>query len=173
MSSYYYLISSLPMLRSDGAMPISYERFLSWCEGSVSGEKLERLKTLTADSSKGPLLREWAAFYGVLSKELTYQRSVKLGRPAEPPAERDSDAVRVVNAALNAKNPLEAENMLLALEFDKLDSLLSMHYFDDYVLNGYALKLRLLERKCAFEKERGRKEFKRLFDGIQQQVFSI
>lgn len=173
MSSYYYLISSLPMLRSDGQMPFTYEKFLSWCRGQVSEEKYARLEALTADSDKGPLLKEWAAFYGVLSREMTYQRSLRLGRPCEPPAERDSDAVRTVTAALNAKNPLEAETMLLALEFDKLDQLVSMHYFDDYVLNGYALKLRLLERKCAFEKEKGQKEFKRLFDGIQKQVFSI
>lgn len=173
MASYYYLVSSLPSLRSDGAMPFDYATFLSMCRSAVSDSKYRQLEELTVASDKGPLLKEWAAFYGVLSKEMTYQRSLKLGRPCEPPAERDSDAVKTVTAALNAKNPLEAENMLLALEFEKLDSLVSMHYFDDYVLNGYALKLRLLERQCAFNKEGGQKEFRRLFDGIQQQVFSI
>lgn len=173
MAAYYYLISSLPSLRSDGEMPFDYGTFLSMCRSAVSAREYGLLEGLTPDSDQGPLFREWSRFYGVLAKEMAYQRKQKLGRACAAPAERDQDAVRVVTAALNAKNPLEAENMLLALEFEKLDSLVSMHYFDDYVLNGYALKLKLLERKASFKTESGKQEFKRLFDGIQQQILSI
>ena len=173
MAAYYYLISSLPSLRSDGEMPFDYGTFLSMCRSAVSAKEYALLEELTPNSDQGPLLKEWGRFYGVLAKEMAYQRKQKLGRACEAPSERDQDAVRTVSAALNAKNPLEAENMLLALEFDKLDSLVSMHYFDDYVLNGYALKLKLLERKASFKTESGKKEFKRLFDGIQQQILSI
>lgn len=173
MAAYYYLISSLPSLRSDGEMPFDYGTFLSMCRSAVSAKEYALLEGLTANTDEGPLFKEWGRFYGVLAKEMAYQRKQKLGRACAVPSERDQDAVRVVGAALNAKNPLEAENMLLALEFEKLDSLVSMHYFDDYVLNGYALKLKLLERKASFKTESGKKEFKRLFDGIQQQILSI
>ena len=45
--------------------------------------------------------------------------------------------------------------------------------FDDYVLFGYAIKLKLLERLSCFEQDKGQAEFKSLFDGIQQRVYSL
>ena len=58
MASYYYLISSLPTLDSDGDMPMTYEEFLTCCQGNVSEETYQRLATLTLSSSEGPLLKE-------------------------------------------------------------------------------------------------------------------
>ena len=87
--------------------------------------------------------------------------------------ERDVFTSRVVASVLEAKNPLEAEKMLLAYEFENLDALVGLHMFDDYVLFGYAIKLKLLERLSSFEHEKGQAEFKSLFDGIQQQVYSL
>ena len=52
---------------------------------------------------------------------------------------------------MNNKNPLAAEEMLLSFEFERLDELVGIHYFDDYALIGYALKLKLLERKTSFK----------------------
>jgi len=45
--------------------------------------------------------------------------------------------------------------------------------FDDYVLFGYALKLKLLERRSCFEKEKGQAEFTHLFEQAQQRVYSL
>ena len=36
MASYYYLIASLPELRADGDMPITYDEFLTCCQSNVS-----------------------------------------------------------------------------------------------------------------------------------------
>ena len=36
MASYYYLISSLPMLRTQGEPPMDYATFLSQCRSAVS-----------------------------------------------------------------------------------------------------------------------------------------
>jgi len=41
------------------------------------------------------------------------------------------------------------------------------------VLFGYAIKLKLLERQSCFEQDKGKAEFKSLFDGIQQRVYSL
>ena len=38
MASYYYLVSSLPTLSSDGEMPMTYGEFLKCCQGNVSEE---------------------------------------------------------------------------------------------------------------------------------------
>ena len=171
--NYYYLISSLPTLKADGDMPITYDAFLEMCRPSVSASVFKELSELTAASEKGPLVKEWAQFYGSLMQELNYQRNLNLERPAVAPVLRDAASVKAVTAAMHAKNPLDAEMLLLNLEFEKLDSLVSMHYFDNYVLFGYAMKLKLLERLHSFDREEGRREFQNLFENIQKKILSI
>ena len=173
MASYYYLISSLPNLNSDGDMPMSYEDFLQCCRGNVSEEDYSLLEQLTLSSTKGPLVEEWAASYGTLMRELNAQRSMALGKSYPQGFEKDGMNTRVIGEVLAAGNPLEAEQILLDHEFGILDTLVGLHMFDDYVLFGYAIKLKLLERKSCFEKEKGKAEFKHLFDTIQQRVYSL
>ena len=173
MASYYYLISSLPDLRTDGDMPMTYDEFLDMCQSNVSESKYELLKNLTLSSEEGPLLKEWSAFYKNLMGELNYQRSVSLGRPYLTSYDKDSVIAQGAGAAMAAKNPLEAEKILLECEFDNLDSLVGLHTFDDRYLFGYAIKLKLLERQSCFVQSKGQKEFKRLFDQVQQRVYSL
>ncbi len=173
MASYYYLIASLPELRADGDMPITYDEFLNFCQGNVSESDYELLKNLTLDSTEGPLVDEWSRFYGMLTKELNYQRSLNLGKSYSTAFDKDGLISQVAASALSAKNPLEAERILLEYEFDNLDSLVGLHMFDDHVLFGYAIKLKLLERLTSFEQEKGKAEFQTLFDGIQQRVYSL
>ena len=173
MASYYYLISSLPDLRTDGEMPMTYDEFLDMCQSHVSESKYELLKNLTLSSEEGPLLKEWSAFYKNLMGELNYQRSVSLGRPYLTSYDKDSVIAQTAGAAMAAKNPLEAEKILLECEFDNLDSLVGLHTFDDRYLFGYAIKLKLLERQSCFVQSKGQKEFKRLFDQVQQRVYSL
>ena len=173
MASYYYLIASLPELSADGDMPITYSEFLSCCQSNVSDSDYELLKDLTLSSTEGPLVKEWSEFYGMLSKELNYQRSMNLGKSYSSAYDKDGFIAQVVGSALAAKNPLEAERILLEYEFENLDSLVGLHMFDDYVLFGCAIKLKLLERLNSFEQTKGKAEFRSLFDGIQQRVYSL
>lgn len=173
MASYYYLMSSLPGLRTDGELPMTYSDFLECCQSNVSESTYQLLKDLTLASDQGPLIREWADFYGMLTKELNYQRSQNLGKPYSGAFDKDGLIGQVVSAALKAKNPLEAEKILLEYEFDMLDTLVGLHAFDDYELFGYAIKLKLLERQNCFETEKGKAEFKSLFDQVQQAVYSL
>ncbi len=143
MASYYYLISSLPMLRAGDAPPLDYAAFLDQCRGAVSDRVYRSLEELTVRSEDGGFVSRWAAFYRVLQGELTYQRRVKRGESCAAPNERDAAVTQTVTAAVNAKDPLEGERLLLALEFDRLDELVGLHSFDDCALYGYALKLQL------------------------------
>ncbi len=173
MASYYYLIASLPTLKTDSPMPFSYDEFLAMCENTVSRDVFTTLKNLSLSSDKGPLMKQWGDFYNRLMKALAKERSARLGKPFNENVDKDELTDKAVDAALAAENPLEAEKVLLEYQFDYLDSLVAMHSFDDYVLFGYAVKLRLLERQTAFDKEKGKEEFRRLFDNIQQQILSI
>lgn len=170
---YYYLISSLPMLKSDGELPFEYNEFLEKCRSAVSDVKYEILKNLTLSSKEGPLVSRWAEFYCTLNQELIHQRNTRLGRPLSLSYQKDETAARIVTAVMNNKNPLEAEKMLLELEFEKLDELIGTHYFDDYALMGYAIKLKLLERKNIFEHELGKSELNRIVEGLEQQIISM
>ena len=173
MASYYYLMASLPELKADGDLPLTYEEFLTCCESNVDDSEFQMLKNLKLSSNQGPLLKEWSDFYGALSNELNYQRSMNLGKSYSSSYEKDGAVSQVVAAALAAKNPLEAERMLLQYEFENLDLLTGAHMFDAYSVFGYAVKLKLLERLNCFEKDKGKAEFNSLFDGIQQRVYSL
>ena len=90
-------------------------------------------------------------------------------RPQEA-GQRDETLFKEISAAVGGKNPLEAEKALLGLEFKKLDELIGTHYFDDHALFGYALKLKLLERKTMFDQKRGKEEMDRILDGLQKKI---
>ena len=173
MASYYYLISSLPDLKTDGEMPFTYDEFLSMCQSNVSESKYECLRVLTLSSKKGPLMKEWATFYNNLMRELNYQRSMNLGRPYPTSHDKDSVIAQVAAAAIAAENPLESERILLNFEFESLDSLVGLHTFDDVYLFGYAIKLKLPERQSCFVQLKGQMEFRRLFDQVQQRIYRL
>jgi hypothetical protein len=98
---------------------------------------------------------------------------MNLGRAYLKSYDKDSVLTQVIGTVLAAKNPLEAEKILLDYEFENLDSLVGLHTFDDVYLFGYAVKLKLLERQNCFVQEKGKKEFKRLFDQVQQRVYQL
>lgn len=173
MVSYYYLISSLPTLKADAALPFSYKEFLEQCKSSVNKTVFSRLENLSLQSSKGPMLKEWGSFNTAFVNELNYQRKIKLGKDVGQSQEINSSIKKKVENVLNEKNPLLSEQLMLKYQFEYLDSLVAMHYFDDYVLFGYAIKIKLLERLNAFNQESGSAEFKRLFDNVQAQIMSI
>ena len=173
MASYYYLLSSLPTLDPHGDVPFSYEAFLKLCQGNVSEANYAILENLTPESSEGPLLREWAVIYRNLTKELNSQRSIRLGKAYPSDFDKDPIAASVASSAISADNPLDAEQQLLAYEFSQLDDLIGLHIFDDYALFGYALKLMLLERAKGFEHDKGKQEFTRLFEKVQEQILDI
>ncbi len=170
MASYHYLIASLPELQADQDMPLTYEEFLGLCKNTVERAVYEELENLTLASQEGPLVSKWAQFYRQLTQELNLQRSQRLGKACKPPEDKDPLVTNVATAALHARNPLEAEKILLAYEFENLDQLVGMHMFDKYVLFGYAIKLKLLERQACFRQEKGKAEFSRLFQQVQEGI---
>lgn len=175
MAAYYYLISSLPTLKTDEPMPLSYDEFLLQCKSAVKESTYKLLCSLdvSSDSLGIGFVKKWTAFNGSLMKELNRRRKEKFGKKVESDMERNSEIEKVVNLAMNARNPLEAEKILLDAQFSYLDSLVSMHFFDDNVLFGYAVKLKLLERQNVFETENGKQEFSRLYNSIHQQIMNI
>ena len=173
MAYYYYLISSLPVLRTDCALPMSYEKFLQSCKTVVSPSVYEKLEAVSLDSDKGRFFEKWGDFFQAFKKELNRKRRERLGLPFNQMTDANSEIRKCVEDMLGAVNPLLAEKTALDKQFEFLDSLLSDHFFDDYCLFGYALKLKLLERQNLLQKEQGREEFERIFDSIKSKISSI
>lgn len=173
MATYYYLISSLPDIRADGEMPCTYNEFLTMCESNVSEKKFKALKDLTLSSDAGSPLSEWGKFYNNLMGELNAQRSIRLGRPYTKDYEKDLENSRIVQEVFQAKNPLEAEKMLLRHQFEIIDDLIGQHTYDDVDLFGYAVKLKLLERQNCFVKERGKKTFNALLETVRNNITAL
>lgn len=173
MASYFYLMSSLPMLKVCEQMPIKYEQFLDYCKGSVSEKNFNILKNLTPEANEGPLIKEWSRFYEKFNNELSYQRLKRLSRPANQNFDKDFEATKAISAAMADSNPLNAEKILLLFLFDKLDSLVGTHTFDDYALFGYALKLKLLERYTSFDQNKGKQELKFILKAIEEKVEKV
>ena len=170
MASYYYLISSLPALSANGKPLLTYGAFLEMCQTNVSASVFSRLESLSPESDEGAFMKQWQEDYAKFSRELAYRRNLKRGANAAPPAESDPSVAKSVNALLAMDDPLEAERALLAIELERIDELTKMRYFDEHVLFGYALKLKLLERFASFEREAGRKEFGELIKKIQTRM---
>ena len=173
MGSYYYLMSSLPDLYADAEPPMGYEEFLNMCESNVSEQVLGQLRQLTPSEPAGCIAAEWLACCGVLNKELNSQRSIRLGKSYPQGYEKDPEASAAATAALSAKNPLEAEKIILRFQFDQLDRILGLHMFDEEALFCYAMKLRLLQRAGRFEYDKGKKEFSKLFEQVQQSIRGV
>ena len=78
-----------------------------------------------------------------------------------------------MSEAVNAESPLEGEQILLDLEFRRLDGMIGLHNFDDHALYGYAMKLQLLERQRLFRREAGKRAFDGLTAHIRRQIPSL
>lgn len=173
MVSYFYLISSLPELTVNGNLPITYDEFLNYCQSNVSEKKYELLENLTLDATAGSFMKEWSVVYSKLKNELNYQRSMKMGKTHSNIYDKDATITKMIADVLDAKNPFEAERLLIKYEFEMLETLVGLHTFDEYALFAYAIKLKLLERLNCFNIEQGKAEFKKLFDTVQQKVYSL
>ena len=174
MASYYYLVATLPSLRYDGIAPFSSTEFLNLCKEQVSTHHYQLISAaLGGTDGKNGLLQSYQQFSTMVRGELTEQRSRKLSlsdslyRNTSDKEARISETVR---QALSLEDVLQAELLLLLLHWKYIDDLVALHTFDIEGLLGYALKLKLLERKNLFIREEGNAEFKRLFSNIQTEI---
>lgn len=181
MASYYYLVASLPMLRFDEVPPISMDQFLESCRQSMGDKDYQLVSDLVAgnlDTIKGSsrYLQAWKDFVDALESELHDKRSTALSRSVDDrrtATDRDMHVQEAVKQAMQAQNPLEAELLLMAFKWKKVEELTGSHVFEREVLFGYAIQLAILERKSLFTPMEGNAEFKRLFSNLQSIIKSI
>ncbi len=172
MPSRNYFLSSLPMLRFQDSAPLSWERFLAEAKGNISGADYRLLGCIEKGEDGGSsFLKDWNAMNTRLDVAVNTQRKRNLGRTDNSGVvfgELDTD--QVAASAMNARNPLEAELVLMHFRYDYLDGAKGFDPFSEAALLAYALQLRILIRKDMFTTKAGNKEFKKLFKKIQEEI---
>ena len=179
MASYYYLIASLPMLRFDASPPFSSEEFLETCGQSLTKGDLELVASVLSKErvpSHHRFVSRWHTFRMQLLDALHEQRVARLGVTDDDQrhrSDRDAQVSEAVRSAMQSEHPLEAELILMRLQWDFASQLSQNRVFDIEVLLTYAIQLGILERKALFVPSEGNAEFKRLFSNLQSIIKSI
>ena len=174
MPSRYYFLASIPMLRFQDHAPITWEKFLSEARGNISEADYRLLCALDGGSDCGnAFLKAWNSMNASLDSAINDQRKALLGRDDTSGIMfRDLDMEQACNAAMSAKNPLEAELFLMRFRYDWLEGEKGFDPFSEKALLCYALQLRILLRKDLFTVESGNREYSAVFDKLQKEIIT-
>ena len=174
MGQYYYLISSLPMIRQDEAPGISVESFLEECGKWLDENEMNIINPLAVvpgtDDIDVAVPKSWTEWENGLRNRLARQRGHKLNRDVETVCRHENDWFSEVERAAQdfsaMTNPLDREKMLDDLRWKKLEDLECGHIFDFDRLCVYKLKLMLRLKWSDRKKENGEKNFPELLDKV-------
>ena len=173
----FYFISSLPTLRWSEKAPLSYASFMEKCSENMGGDyaqKLAQLQLLPSDEPQSLIARQWLDFEALVRNTIAEFRKAKLRRQNvvftrhETTHLSPGDSKRLEEIMAIA-SPLERENALDLFRWKFLDGLAAAHYYDDSLLEIYALKLLLLEKQASRQLAKGQEAFKVLMEaGLQK-----
>ena len=172
----YYLISQLPSLDGIGEnspVPITEERFLELCEGSVKKSVLRELNNIKLvppideEKAYSPLLEKWNTGERDLRLALAKVRADKMNKPFDLQNRKlPLELYKIASAAVEIKNPLEAEKFLLQHRLSFLEEIRPMDGFSEEYIFYYGLKLKLILRLRQFDGEAGKTVYKSIYDAI-------
>ena len=179
MGNYYYIVPTLPALKSDMNEYMSLDDFLKLCKGYLSKKDYEILSHATlngSDEVKGNhFIKEFSHFRSMVDSALIDERAKKLGLNDDEyvnKGEKENRIREVVKKAVYSNDPLESEKLILKLYWDFLEKEIGLgHYFDLTFLISYALRLQILKRLSVFTLEKGNEEFSKLFGTLKEEIF--
>jgi hypothetical protein len=165
---FYYLVASLPDLSFDRPAAITIKDFLALCLEQLpaaSHRLLAETDLFQSSASPTPLrvLNLWFEREHALRNELARLRAQRLGWDVTPhlnSAGHDADLAAVAARVLRHVSPRAAEDELDRARWTFLDDLEFGRYFGLESLALYGQKLRLLERRAVFAKDRGRERLR-------------
>ncbi len=174
----YYLISQLPSLDAvseSTPLPIAEERFNELCSRFLSKKALKALSDLTllpprvAERTGSSFIDAWNDGERNLRLALATVRAGKMKKVFD--AENSSFSAQILQAARTATetdDPLEAERLLNRFRLEFLETLRPSDSFSEDYVFYYGLKLKLFLRMRSFDENRGREEYKKIYDSIMR-----
>ncbi len=179
MGNYYYLISTLPLLKIGEPPPFSEACFLEECARWLSSADLDaltafRLAPLPAKGavSASPLQASWLEWESALRNALVKIRASNLDRDPEkslrPAAPTNLDTERGAAEAVAITDPLQREKALDHARWRRLDELEFLHDFDLQRLCVYKLKLLLCHKWVPRTQEKGKANLDAAIDELEK-----
>jgi hypothetical protein len=179
MPQYYYLISSLPMLKKDEKPLLSLQDFLCLCGEWLSDKELDDLKSLslvpgeTFPFPDGSIAERWYSW------EINLRNMIAVNRAKSSPASKGdaesfirpendyySDAEKAVQDAFSKANPQEREKTLDSYRWNRIEDLETGHIFDFERLCAYKVKLMLREKWNERVKDAGSDNFDSIVESV-------
>lgn len=182
---YYFLIAQLPYLNYGEAPPISSAAFKELCRGYLLPGHFKLLRHCVCGMPEGAnraekfravdsaFIKKWRKRERTLTLALAQSRAARLKTEAPPAEHWDTDAENQAKAAASMDNPLEAELFLDKGRWDAVEQLRQNAYFSVNAVYAYMLKLLLIERRAAFNTEKGFAEYKALYASIMEKAPGI
>ena len=174
MGYYYHLAPQLPHLIYGQEVPMSSEQFVALANYVMSDEDAALLVHCNLNPAPVPatssgFINFWIEYERTMRLQLAKGRSQKLKRSGDSFGEIPEypiDAAAVAKAALALDSAFEAEILLDKARWDAIDSYVGLDLFSENAMYAYLIKILLLERRAAFETEKGFTEYKALYTAI-------
>jgi len=168
MTKYYYLVSSLPYLRWGRELAVTTGFFLGECAKWLTPEDMKILRSADAKCHEGrcedtAVLKEWKEFDLRLRTKLSEIREAK--KQGEEYAAGD-----LLKIVMEKENPLLREQALAKIKLAFIEAQSTGYYFDINWLVLYFLRMQILERLAAFDKDKGEEIFYHLCEVAYEQA---
>ena len=174
MKEQYYLVSQLPFISPEkSTLPITEKYYRDLCSRFLEGKSKEILESLSLEPSKEPestgssFLDAWYEHERALRFALAQVRAQKLKKDLGLlPVSITADIVQAARTAVGMDSPLLAEQFLYEYRLSALEKFQPLDIFcEDYVF-AYGIRLMLVQRIKAFDKEKGTASYHRIYDTI-------
>ena len=178
MTSYYYAMAQLPAIIPGTKPVLTYEKFLSLMENSVGKRDFQLLKNLSLVLPAGnkktgvAFLDRWAEYERALRSELAKARAEKLNwtltkdELARFGGNEALDVKKIAREACGIDDPLQAEKFLTKARVAAVMKIRGLSAFNRDALFAYAVALLMQTREENVDTERGRSEYKAIYDKI-------
>jgi hypothetical protein len=177
--AYYYILSSLPMLRKEGPPPLTSDQFLYSCSQMIPEKTVKRLSSLKllpekeTGFSRSSAAAKWYQWETEMRIKLAKFRAVNLGREHKHHDNGFSDIDRRIEEILSVANPAEREKMLDSLRWRALEDIEFGHNFDFDSLCIYKIKLMLLEKWVGKDQRMGLDNLDAIVNKIEKPEIAV
>ena len=180
MSTFYYLISTLPSLTLWEKPEINLESFLTVCSELLDEKEMQILDEVDTLPVVNPLhknktIDKWYKWETCLRNRIARSRSSSIDADCTPYLQEEKDYFpetdRIVQEAFGADTPLHKEKILDEGRWNRLIELESGHIFDIELVCIYKLKLLLSKKWDNRTEEKGKENLETALTELYKEDF--